>query len=585
MPRPKRSKVAPSIPVSKRSQPTKPAAPVAKETQSPTIDFDDIYDASDREYGSAAVSRRVRNTTGKVGTGGRNVRDLSGEVEDNRAAEAQASDHEDLPLDLDDSLQDSSDSPGIERGRRSVAAVDSSTYNIGNFKRRARQPSLLGRANEKQRSSSIESDLAEGTGLTGIGKKNTSVLSVTNFKRRARQPSIIGRNATRARSSSIGLEMGNAPGAPSSAYKIGTFKRRAREPSILRTAQKRRQPRPNFESDDDEDDFNPEDESTPLHPSKPRSSTEHHRPQSATSTPASNSRKRKLSAIQIPQSQTSPLPSVEPEEAEEIVPATAEDGSDDNQERSKEPEIPFSHTPTPELLDETMAPPRSSSPMSASPELPSVVSSFPRGRRILRGRTPPPATQDSPISSPPSLTHSPNRPTMAAARAGTKRQPPQPSTLSTAQLQGLLPRRRRRPAADPFDVISDDDVDASGLASEDDELSHLTVRPRRRSGLLTRKPAPLKRAPKPKAGMKKTSKRTYGSRTSDKENEDADVDPDDSLAPIQDIGNVSSENSQEMEARLGKELKKAARKFQEVDKWELEFEEVTASSSSPREAR
>jgi hypothetical protein len=50
-------------------------------------------------------------------------------------------------------------------------------------------------------------------------------------------------------------------------------------------------------------------------------------------------------------------------------------------------------------------------------------------------------------------------------------------------------------------------------------------------------------------------------------------------------GNDITENSRESEIRLGKELEKAAKKFQEVDKWELEFEEVTASSSSPRDAR
>jgi len=72
---------------------------------------------------------------------------------------------------------------------------------------------------------------------------------------------------------------------------------------------------------------------------------------------------------------------------------------------------------------------------------------------------------------------------------------------------------------------------------------------------------------------------------SDKENT-VEVDPDDSLAPIpDDEANDDPENSQELEERVGKELKQAAKKFQEVDKWELEFEEVTASSSSPRDGR
>lgn len=60
------------------------------------------------------------------------------------------------------------------------------------------------------------------------------------------------------------------------------------------------------------------------------------------------------------------------------------------------------------------------------------------------------------------------------------------------------------------------------------------------------------------------------------------------MGPLPDdkeVANNSPENSQEMEKRVGKELKRAAKKFEEVDKWELEFEEVTASSSSPKDAR
>lgn len=65
---------------------------------------------------------------------------------------------------------------------------------------------------------------------------------------------------------------------------------------------------------------------------------------------------------------------------------------------------------------------------------------------------------------------------------------------------------------------------------------------------------------------------------------EADGDINDSLGPIPDADD-SPENSQEMEARIGKELKKAARKFQEVDKWELEFEDASGGSSSPKDAR
>jgi hypothetical protein len=59
------------------------------------------------------------------------------------------------------------------------------------------------------------------------------------------------------------------------------------------------------------------------------------------------------------------------------------------------------------------------------------------------------------------------------------------------------------------------------------------------------------------------------------------------LAPLADDegANGSPENSQELEKRVGEELKRAARKFEEVDKWDLDFEDCTASSSSPRDAR
>jgi hypothetical protein len=148
-----------------------------------------------------------------------------------------------------------------------------------------------------------------------------------------------------------------------------------------------------------------------------------------------------------------------------------------------------------------------------------------------------------------------------------------------------MPRRRRATTRNPFDIpSSDDEIDASGLASDDDELSHLEVRARART---RRTPAPMKKpttkpGPKPRSGFT----RTYGSRpniTSDKENEE--VDPDDSLAPLPDDDEPSEENSQELEKRVGLELKRAARKFAEVDQWELDFEEVTASSSSPSNAR
>ena len=357
-------------------------------------------------------------------------------------------------------------------------------------------------------------------------------------------------------------------------------------------------PRQDYD-DEDEEDFNPEDESTPLHMNKTWAGS------TKSTEPSSNPRKRKLSATQVPYSQaprsSPPVMSHGSIDAQETVPATksasgnesaSEEEADMSPQEDSQASSQAAERATPEPLSETMAPPQSSS-TSSSPNLPRAVSQqvVARGRNTTRGRAPLHLNQDSPPSSPPSLTHSPNRAIARSTLRRGKRQPAQPATFSTAQLQDLLPRRRRRAARNMFDIASsDEEVDVSGLASDDDELTHLTVRTqtRRRGTLFSRTPAPLKKTVMSGTGAQtkpgKGAKRTYGSNilpTSDKENEA--IDPDDSLGPLPD--NESPEQSQELEERVGKELKKAARKFQEVDKWELDFEIVTASSSSPRDAR
>lgn len=223
-------------------------------------------------------------------------------------------------------------------------------------------------------------------------------------------------------------------------------------------------------------------------------------------------------------------------------------------------------------------------------------------RQPVRKPLAPPRDETLP-SSPPSLTHSPNRPETSVRRGRAPTKPiTHPANLSTIQLQALLPRRRRRQARDAFEIESSDDgeVDPGDLGSDDDELTHLTTRTNRitRSAVL-RNVARLKPGPSVKSKAKATpaierlkasAKKTYRSRhtISDKENEsdgfddDLEVDPDDSLAPIRDS---SPEDSQDLEERVGKELKTAKRKFEVVDKWELEFEDVTAGSSSPWDAR
>jgi hypothetical protein len=619
MPRPKRTKVAPSGP-----RPKKPiAAPVVASTPAPRS-FDDMYDVSDEEK----ANRSARNAKAAKGKGvesarkpeaNENVRDHE-DSEENGLAGAMERAITSPDLDLEDDDMRISSSPHLETGRRErrerrTPAMDNSVLAIGNFRRRAREPSILGQRIARARSSSVESEMAEEGGLTSVGRKNNTALNREASTRRGRRLSTAGGRAGSVRPSSAGLDMDRpTPRNPGSVLRLGTFKRRAREPSILGTARKPQQPRPDYESDSD--DFMPEDASTPLNLSKMA------RVVSSSSGSGSNSRKRKLSTVQVPRSQdaqrnkSSPsLLPLDDSEPEDTIPATGPLQSDEEEaqpdaqnaeEMEVEPEpssqdLPLSSIErpvTPEPMSETMAPPHSSSPSIQSlpsPPLPQttrptrsarpthLTQASARPRRIINPRTPPPLThmESSPISSPPSLTHSPDLPERSKSKRSTRQAAPQPAALPTAALQALLPRRRQRQRSTVDVEESDSEVDVTGLGDHEDELTiavHPASRPSTRTQNSKSKPAP--------ANGKDKARRTYGkskSTTSDKENEQS-RDPDDSLAPLEDGGTGAaaeeprSENSQELEKRVGKELKKAAKKFKEVDKWELEFEDAEASS-------
>lgn len=611
MPRPKRTKVAPSVPAPRVRKSAKSTVQTEAPAQPPKEAFDDLYDVSDPEDRAARKARQGKKIAEREGTGAAGPGSATGPHQQS-VDDAQDDGKSGLRADSVDAMLEGLDrlssSPAVEAGRRERATpgIESSVLAISKFKRRPRQQSILGREPSRARSSSIESELAEDDGLMSVSQSRRNTSTLVGHKRRPRERGLS--QAAPLPASSIALQMGT-PLHVGSAMKIANFKRRAREPSVLGTAQKKQAQKLQYDDDNDEDDlddFNPDDESTPLNLSK-------NKDMASSSVPSSsNPRKRKLSAVQVPLSQPSPmLPSPRAASLEEAIPSTAprSEGSegredpeqDEAMEQDEAPLPSIERPPTPQILSDTMAPPRSSSSDSSipSPQMLSRIRLAPsRGRRPQRNRTPPPRTQDSPISSPPSLTHSPNRPLLNVAETRLKKAAPPPSTLSTAQLQALLPKRRRRPARDTFDIPSSED-EVAALNPEDDELSHISARPRsRRSNALNRPPvATLKKAVAKSKQISKgkepmATRRTYSSRkapntASDKEN-DGDGDVDDSLGPIPDDvegGNRESENSQEMEQRLGKELKRAAKKFKEVDRWELEFEEITASSSSPKDAR
>ena len=602
MPRPKRAKVAPSAPAAqpRRGRATGPsrkpreASEAIESSQEQNIEQETQTTMARETRGNATVSRpstraaRLSASNTRVLEESKNRRDsamsrLEAENESTSSSGGLSDAVAQAPREI------LSSSPEVEIGRRGrvAASVESSAIIPGTFRRRARQPSILGRGQEIERSESVDSDIAQSQDITNVERPIGRVMS-SGFKPRQRQPSILGN----VRSSSVEVERDiGTPVNPGSALRTGLF-RRARQPSILGTPSHNpshalpaeASDQDGQSEDNEEDDFNPEDESTPLNLAKSKPLDD-----SPQSTSPFNPRKRKLSSPSASNTSAA-LPPLEQSPSSPLSPPPVSS--------------PVRARPqTPEMMSSTHAPPHSSSSLRLSltpPRRTRATSVLPSTRTPATRRQPPraaPMDDDLP-SSPPSLTHSPdNRPSVKKPTGklkGKAAAKPEPASLSTAQLQLLLPRRRRRAARDAYDIGSSDDPDAE---SDEDELSHLAAAPSRSN---RQTPGQPKRVTKLQSAIKgkgkavaaaqaAAAKQTYGSRRaaapllSDKENGDnsAEVDPDDSLAPVQD----SVEDSSVMEERLGKELKIAKRKFEDVDQWEMEFEDMTANSSSPKDAR
>lgn len=440
---------------------------------------------------------------------------------------------------------------------------------------------------------------------SGQRSTDTSSLTASIFnKRRGRAPSISlhGNDSAAIRPSSRAGVSGTP--AVSSSFNISAFKRRAREPSILGTGRK-----PLAESainvssdtpsDEDEDDFAPEAESTPLNRRKTQPAVE---AEAAEGSSSVRSRKRKsLGAHEASdrpektsrvESDSHPEAEVEHEpEAEAEVPeledlAAEEDADSD---LSSLPSLPSPNLPqlqphrpsTPLNQTDLMAPPESSG--SEDEEVWRPGQYVPANRRRQGAVTPTRNANLSDVSSPPSLTHSPNLP--ATRRQQAKKKGKGSPKTTTASLTDLLPRRRQRKAQDGGS--SDAEIDGSALAHDQDELSYIDARPSRRRGKTT----PLGRgnaANRATSGrdaaqdkttpVRRRAVRTYGRRSSDKENQSDQEET--GLSPAPDDTFDGGEETTE----VADELKNAVKKFQEVDQWQMEFEEMT-QSSSPSGAR
>ncbi|KAI0534666.1 hypothetical protein GGR58DRAFT_482165 [Xylaria digitata] len=603
MPRPPVSRPAWTRPA-KATHPIAASAPVAAPEPAPqgSNPSSDIYDVSDPEKERAAARRRsLRDSTST-----RNQTTSTTETMQQQKTLERAKRRRDAAMERLGNITSTANSDEEEE-----EAVGSSNGCIGPSQRvtatpsRSRPTDLSGLDLDDSMFDDLNTTIDTVGHASAQRSAETSTLSISQFRRRPRAGSFLSRDDGPIRPSSR-----TGPNTPafSSTLNFGVFKRRAREPSILSTAQKPRPRRPEPEQDSDDDDEGeegidkhevaPEAESTPLRRSK--RGPEGVAPVQPT-TSSVEWRKRKSTEGHQRRLRSSPF-----EVHDDVRQSIEQPDSDEESPLSSPPSLPR-HEPStpiaPPMDPELMAPPLSSDSSESDEDLWPPIKSIPKARTrqlasVLR-RTP---GQDdvSDISSPPSLTHSPNyahssspAPTRAA-KSKRKAVSKPPRKVTTADLTGLLPRRRQRGAGDnPFGIDEDEsepEVDISGLGEGDDELAHLDVRMRRRptsrvniQNQVTAKPrAPTRGRDKATLGPKKRISRTYG-RLSDKENfeeEENDEGNDDSNS----ISNPEQESSQTLAERMGEELKTAVRKFREVDEWELSFEERTRSSS-PLDAR
>jgi hypothetical protein len=354
------------------------------------------------------------------------------------------------------------------------------------------------------------------------------------------------------------IKVGATPAHEASILALTNFKRRARQPSLLRMVQQTTDMEDNDQSglDDtdnfDFDDFLPHAESTPLNVRKnvPEDDT---RNDSGTQISSSGSQgvKRKLSpVVQVPRS--SP-------------PYDPPSGADVESARSPSPSLP-EVLPTredvvaqtqdePEPLSETYAPPMSSSPVR---EVARPAQFSAQTRNPGRGR----ASKKAPT-----YAESDGEETATPKRAKKTAKADAQQKISTAQLKGLLPRRRNHNLRDrdEFDLESSE---ATPIDSDQDELQMPNPRGRQRAGGKLASPKAAKKTARGKKAAASRQSKTYSRRiSSDKENEAENED--------------TEEPTEASIVEHSEKLLAIKKKFEEVDAFELEFEtaDVTTSSS------
>ncbi|KAF4303019.1 hypothetical protein GTA08_BOTSDO08643 [Botryosphaeria dothidea] len=431
---------------------------------------------------------------------------------------------------------------------------------------------------------------------------------------------------------------GTPAAGETSVLALSMFKRRKRQPSLLRMMQQSDVEDGGDGSEEDSaltldyslGDFEPDHESTPLNLKKGSTAL-------GSEPRTSSSRKRKLAEreteeVQVPRSS----PPVEEQGEPSRVRATSSEhlyseASDlpqvvaDTQPEPEEEEAEGDTAATAVVVSDTRSSTSILSSVIAEPEPEPEEAPAKRPRRSVResvtysGRstrqkaknieedhTADPLSSDSDSDT---ATDTPVRTRITRKKAPARKM--KAMSLSTATLQSLLPRRRKKlaprtakAAANTFEIPSSDVEDEEEVAEEesaDEDELHSTPPPTtKRKGRKTASAAPkasdstvrgkkIAGAALPEKGKGKRLSRTYGRNqrmSSDKENQDGNA------SIYVDNGGEESdgdedvvETSEMREAAIkSKELDAAARKFREVDEWEMEFESVDmggASASSP----
>lgn len=438
---------------------------------------------------------------------------------------------------------------GQEANRKDEGHESTETTNLSTDKSRDVTAASLPADNASE---SNNNTTLQSRNQTPMSKRNEHAIESSPMGERTATGS---RHITRARGYSSTLSLAGrkgdssskVPGTPAFENSVlSNFRRRARQPSILQVMQTEGE-----SSDLDDDDFlgglSPEDESTPLNVSRGKSLVIRNAasPSPQSSPPESESsrkRKRQGDKIQVPQSPVGIVESTPLESQARGTPEAEPQARVNDSQALKSPEV----------LSQTLVPPASSS----APQSPASTTILPASH------------QGSPVKEP------------SRQASGDSEH------LTTAALQNkLLPRRRqpRRKQRETAEFESDDTED-----EDEDELNDPSRRPSKtqrkgidksRSSTKTRQ-GRQRNVSKPSAKGSKTASRTE---EVDKENQPADMSS--PLSSAMDSDALDSDDDPTTTPKAGgkfmsEELRIQANKFAEVDKWQMDFEDVISNTGS-----